>query len=184
MRRTQSALACALIELIEQQALSQITVADVADRADVNRSTFYAYYHDVHELAEAACTAMIDNLIESLSVPDSEHGDPSPWLQGFFTNLADHAGLYRRLLGPGGSARVIDHIVRRTGTFFYRNVCSAPAEDGTDSSTDPPRDIAAAFAAGGLISLAAEWLHRGCPGTPTEMAIMTRPLLSHALRRP
>ena len=184
VRRTQTALECALIELIEQQDLSQITVADVAQRADVNRSTFYAHYRDVHELAEAACTAMIDNLLESLSVPDpaQKAQNPSPWLQGFFVNLANHAGLYRRLLGPGGSARVIDHILRRTTTAFYLRACSATTDHApsarTSSSTDIRHHVPAVFAAGGVIGVATDWLQRGCPQTPTEMATLTRPLLA------
>lgn len=182
MRRTQSALESALIELIEQrqEELSQIAVADVAERADVNRSTFYAHYRDVHELAEAACTAMIDDLIETLSVPDPEDHDrnPHPWLQGFFANLAEHASLYGRLLGPGGSARVIDHLVRRTTAFFRRTTCSPGADDSVVGH------VAAGFAAGGLIGVATDWLQRGCPETPAELAIVTRPLLSQALRRP
>src|SRR5689334_20337710 len=82
VRRTQAALQCALIEFVQQPALSQITVADVAEQAGVNRSTFYAHYRDVHELAEASCTAMLDDLIESLSIrdPANQTQDPPPSL--------------------------------------------------------------------------------------------------------
>ncbi|GAA3413335.1 helix-turn-helix domain-containing protein [Streptosporangium vulgare] len=76
VRRTHTALARALIELVEERDLSRITVADVAERAGVSRSTFYDHYRDVHELAEAACTAMIDGLIESLPRPRPGDGGP------------------------------------------------------------------------------------------------------------
>ncbi|WP_232794128.1 MULTISPECIES: TetR/AcrR family transcriptional regulator [Pseudofrankia] len=97
VRRTHAALQQTLIRLVEEQDLSQISVADVAERAGVSRSTFYDHYRDVHELAEAACTAMIDDLIESLpvlgpgSTDQSEDGTRS--LLAFFVNLAEHAGL-------------------------------------------------------------------------------------------
>ena len=107
----------ALIQLVEEQDLSRISVADVAEQAGVSRTAFYDHYRDVHELAEAACTAMIDNLIESLPALDPGSADPAPdptqSLEAFFANLAEHAGLYRSLLGPQGSARVIDHIRSR-----------------------------------------------------------------------
>ena len=61
VRRTRSALARALIELVEERDLSRISVSDVAEAAGVSRSAFYDHYRDVHELAEDACTAMIDN---------------------------------------------------------------------------------------------------------------------------
>jgi hypothetical protein len=38
--------------------------------------------------------------------------------------------------------------------------------------------VPAAFAAGALIGVATDWLHRGSPGTPTEMACLTWPLLT------
>src|ERR1043165_5181069 len=63
VRRTQATLQRALIALVQEQDLSQITVADVADRADVSRSTFYDHYTDVHELAEAACPFVLDDLV-------------------------------------------------------------------------------------------------------------------------
>jgi AcrR family transcriptional regulator len=182
VRRTQAALTRALIELVGDQELSRITVADVAERADVNRSTFYAHYRDVHELAEAACTALIDELIDSLSALDGPDAcqDPPRSLLGFFTHLADHAGLYRSLLGPGGSARVIDHILRRTTTAIHRGRYLAedapPAETGP--STEMPHDVPAGFAAGGLIGVAVDWLHRARPQTPTEIATLTFPLIA------
>ncbi|GAA2892235.1 hypothetical protein GCM10020220_097960 [Nonomuraea rubra] len=66
MRRTKAALRATLIELVQHRDLSRISVADVAERAGISRSTFYDHYRDVHELAAAACTAMIDELIDAI----------------------------------------------------------------------------------------------------------------------
>ncbi|GGN00667.1 TetR/AcrR family transcriptional regulator [Streptomyces fuscichromogenes] len=199
VRRTRAALQRALIDLVEERDLSQISVADVVDRAEVNRSTFYAHYQDVHELAEAACTSMIDDLIGVVltidpsranpSAPAENPGDPEdpdPPLTAFFTHFAEHAGLYRSLLGPTGSARVIEHVRLRTmaaahtsGQLPATDDTPAPdtaAPDTADASVIP-HDVPAAFVAGALIGVATDWLQRGCPRTPTEMTIATKPLL-------
>ncbi|MEQ4721065.1 TetR-like C-terminal domain-containing protein [Nonomuraea sp. B19D2] len=187
VRRTLAALQRALIGLVEERDLSQISVADVVERAEVNRSTFYAHYQDVHELAEAACTSMIDDLIGVILALDPARADPSdppedpdPSLTAFFAHFAEHAGLYRSLLGPTGSARVIEHVRLRT-TAAARSSGQLPATDDAPPDTaDPsgiPHDVAAAFVAGALIGVATDWLQRGCPGTPTEMTILTKPLL-------
>src|SRR6266545_3736093 len=90
VRRTRASLQRALIELVAEQELSEIGVADVVDRADVSRSTFYDHYRDVHELAEAACASMIDDLLASLTTvdpapakPSDPREDPSPALTAF-----------------------------------------------------------------------------------------------------
>jgi AcrR family transcriptional regulator len=194
VRRTRTNLQQALIELVAEQDLSQISVADVVDRADVSRSTFYDHYQDVHELAEAASTSIIDELIESTlaidpappGVPEPD-GDPNPALTAFFTHFAEHAGLYRSLLGPTGSARVIEHIRKRTTTAAYLAGCPPETPDepqqATTEAPDIPHDVPAAFVAGALLAVATDWLERGCPGTPREMTDRTQPLLN-ALRDP
>src|SRR5215469_1930585 len=187
VRRTQATLQRALIDLVQERDLSQITVADVADRADVSRSTFYDHYQDVHELAEAACTSMLDDMFGFVLALDTAPArpadfqeDPDPALTGFFAHFAEHAGLYRSLLGPAGSARVIEHVRRRTTAAAHYSGRLTPAGDPLPPDTgspDFPLDVPAAFVAGALLGVAADWLQRGCPRTPLQMTILTKPLL-------
>lgn len=169
--RTRSALARALLTLVEERELSRIGVSDVAERAGVSRTAFYDHYRDVHELAEAACTAMIDGLTRSLPKPRRDsadlEGEATRSLEAFFASLAEHAGLYRSLLGPQGSARVADHIRRRL-------------TDGVREHVREAHDVPAAFTAGAIYGVAADWLQRGCPEPPARMAALTWPLF-HAL---
>ncbi|GAA2869217.1 hypothetical protein GCM10010517_29140 [Streptosporangium fragile] len=190
VRRTRAALARALIQLVEERDLSRISVSDVAERAGVSRTAFYDHYRNVHELAEAACTAMIDDLIQSLPTPDTDVKTLAPEatksLQAFFTSLAEHAGLYRSLLGPQGSAHVADHIRRRSTATIHDRLRRAAA--GGDlpqyagSPRDIPHDVPAAFTAGALLGVANDWLQRGCPRSPAEMAALTWPLFSALYR--
>ena len=50
VRKTKKQLRSALTSLLLEKDISRITVRDVADRADVNRGTFYAHYSDVYDL--------------------------------------------------------------------------------------------------------------------------------------
>ncbi|MFI7639371.1 TetR/AcrR family transcriptional regulator [Nonomuraea sp. NPDC049400] len=188
VRRTQAALQRTLIDLVQDRDLSRISVADVAERAGVSRSTFYDHYRDVHELAEAACTAMIDDLIEAIPDPGARDvpDGTTDTLLTFFAHLDEHAGLYRSLLGPQGSARVIDHVRRRATVAAYVGARRAATGKDTPSPADytaqVPHDVPAAFTAGALIGVAADWLQRGCPRSPAEMAALTWPLLTAPYR--
>ncbi|MFC4123011.1 TetR/AcrR family transcriptional regulator [Nonomuraea zeae] len=190
VRRTRAALARALIELVEERELSRISVSDVAEHAGVSRTAFYDHYRDVHELAEAACTAMIDHLIQSLPGPGPGETHMAPEvtqsLQDFFASLAAHAGLYRSLLGPHGSAHVADHIRRRITAAIHDRQGEVPPggelPEYAAALPDTPRDVSSAFTAGALLGVATDWLQRGCPRSPAEMAAMTWPLLSALYR--
>lgn len=50
VRKTKRALSTALAELLTTTSLKDITVQELADKADIHRATFYAHYHDVYEL--------------------------------------------------------------------------------------------------------------------------------------
>lgn len=49
-RYTRRAMQDALIELLRDQPLGSLTVKALCERADVNRSTFYAHYASIEEL--------------------------------------------------------------------------------------------------------------------------------------
>lgn len=50
IRRTKQAIRNALFQILEEKSLDQITVTEIVKAADINRSTFYFYYTDIHDL--------------------------------------------------------------------------------------------------------------------------------------
>lgn len=52
----------ALIELLQTKSISQITIKELCDIADLNRSTFYAHYEDVYNLLSSIEDDIIDEM--------------------------------------------------------------------------------------------------------------------------
>jgi len=52
IRRTRLALREALLALIEEKGFETLIVQDIADRAMINRVTFYKHYRDKYDLLE------------------------------------------------------------------------------------------------------------------------------------
>lgn len=53
-RKTQKAIAGAFKELVEEKGgISKVSVRDIANRANISRSTFYSHYDDIDDLTEA-----------------------------------------------------------------------------------------------------------------------------------
>ena len=50
IRRTHKFLQEAMIELITEKGFEAITVGDIAERAMINRATFYRHYQDKYDL--------------------------------------------------------------------------------------------------------------------------------------
>src|SRR5690348_1078975 len=66
IRRTHKLLQEAMIALIAERGFDAITVGDIADRAMVNRATFYRHYEDKYDLVakifEETANELIDNM--------------------------------------------------------------------------------------------------------------------------
>jgi AcrR family transcriptional regulator len=174
-RRSRAALEAALRELIAERDLARISISDVTKRADVNRSTFYEHYTDLEDLAASACTGIFDELVASASVSGLvADGEPTHHsLARLFAHVAEHAHLYRTLLGADGSARVINHLLRRITSGAHARRGAVPLTEVEDH----PHDPAAAFLAGAVLGAVIDWLGRDCPGTPEQMGAAIWPHL-------
>lgn len=61
-RKTRSAIFSAFIGLLSEKPLERITVAEVIDRADVGRATFYAHFETREHLLQELCRELFDHL--------------------------------------------------------------------------------------------------------------------------
>lgn len=66
IRKTKRALHQALLSLLEEKDLEKITVTQLCERADINRSTFYVYYaipqDCFHEMAQEVMDEMVQQM--------------------------------------------------------------------------------------------------------------------------
>ncbi len=121
IRRTHKFLQEAMIELINEQGFEAITVGDIAERAMINRATFYRHYQDKYDLVAKIFEETTSELVENMKPIDKDtdymeaENPPEIWVQ-LFEYFADHAPLYRAMLGKNGSswfaARMREHTIK------------------------------------------------------------------------
>ena len=58
------------MDLLKEKKLDKITVTDIVNRADINRSTFYAHYADVRALIEEIQSDFVEQSLELLKDAD------------------------------------------------------------------------------------------------------------------
>jgi AcrR family transcriptional regulator len=62
VKYTKMVLKESFIKLLEKKALSQITIKEICEDADINRTTFYAHYNDQYDLLQKIETELLDNI--------------------------------------------------------------------------------------------------------------------------
>ena len=157
--RTRRLLQDALLSLARERRLDEISVADVADRATVNRSTFYQHYPDTDTLLSDALDAQAALVGADLSqIHPAIATDETPEvLVRYATHVAENIGLYRSALGEHGSPVAVTRLRRRIGALALEGLelhGSPPALAGI------PQTIAAAALAGSVIGVLVAWLER------------------------
>src|SRR3954466_9321573 len=60
--KSQEAIKKAVTELMSEKSFDDITIQDIADRADVNRGTIYLHYTDKYDLLDKMIEEHINNL--------------------------------------------------------------------------------------------------------------------------
>lgn len=64
-RRTRTLLQQAFLEVLRQKRFDGVTIQDITERADVSRTTFYAYFPDKYALLEATLRAQFQQRMTS-----------------------------------------------------------------------------------------------------------------------
>lgn len=103
VRKNRKAIRNAFAELLTEKELNEITIKDIADRADINRKTFYAHYSGVHQLLDE-----IENELVSAFAEDLEGMD-------FSRSLENPALLFRKITAT------IDSDMEFYGNLMQRN---------------------------------------------------------------
>ena len=62
VRKTESAIFSALTTLLKEKPLSDISIRELTEKADVHRATFYDHYTDINDCFEAFQVLILDEL--------------------------------------------------------------------------------------------------------------------------
>lgn len=93
-KETQRLLGEILLKLITEKGYDKITVKDITDKANIDRTTFYLHFKDKDDLFLKSQQQIIDELIEYGQKIDQ----PYPRATLVFEHMAQHSEAYRVLL--------------------------------------------------------------------------------------
>lgn len=168
-RRTEKMILDGLTTLLQSKSIKEISVRELSDLVDINRSTFYLHYADIYDLLEKTEERLLAELSNAVENDWERQHNPDnffKFLQHTFRILAENAPLCSALIGPNGDIaflRTIEKMMRDAGMKTLRSF--APKEIG-----EQDLQYAISFSLAGCMGLVERWLRSGCTETPTHMA--------------
>ncbi|MGV3712246.1 TetR/AcrR family transcriptional regulator [Pseudolysinimonas sp.] len=164
--RTRRSLQEALFELARERELDEISIADIAERAGVNRSSFYQHYSDKDTLLADAIDAVVEEAGTSIPVMHEISAEPPPILIEYLRHVEQNAAVYARVFGEHGSPIALARLSTRVQTI----VIDAVTISHQDAFDDIPPDVLAAGLSGSVLGVLGVWLQRD-PRPPVETAV-------------
>lgn len=163
VRLTRNLLENALVQLMQDQHISKISIRALCDVADINRSTFYVHYTDQYDLLNKVEQEVLDNLNKYLSKQDLD--ETHPMSVQVLTRVLDYAkenvALFKALLSENCDFAFQKDLME------LAQVISAQQNQSLDART---QDYIKTFCLSGAISMLQKWLHDGTYESPAQMA--------------
>ena len=165
IRRTHARLGSALVELIQEKSIDDVTVQEVLDRAKIGRSTFYLHFRDKDDLLLSQFETFLEMMTTMLSIRREESHRVVPVAE-MFAHIGSGKKFYRVLADSGR----LDDFFELAEGYFARGIERRLGESKRVTKL-PQRELAArAFAlSGSLLSLLRWWMDRGAKESPTAM---------------
>jgi len=154
----------ALIDLLSEKPIHKVTVRELCERADVNRSTFYAHYASPYDILSELEVAIIDRTISYLDEASDRntHRNALIKLLKFYES---HRNLYLLLLSNTQDGCYVDNLTKAAGSWISN--FNAPSDKKL------PPDLSAYrwnFNTAGSVKLVRDWLKSDPRISPAEMA--------------
>jgi len=165
VERTRHALGMALMDLMHERPLQDITVQHVLDRAGVARATFYTHFRDKRDLFLSENERFFEFLETLLEAPGSRPGRLAPVAE-LFAHVAEQ-GAYVRALRESGELDLIWRLITGQLAQMIERRRALLAPPPPDAPLPPAAE--ARIAAAGLAELLQWWLARDDRPSPEEI---------------
>ena len=174
--KTRRQLKKGLAALMKEKSVNQITVKELVEEVDINRSTFYLHFKDIQDLLreiEENMEAQIKRAIEEHPIV-SGNENAFYFIEDMFRVLDEEREIRKALIGPNGDMEFIhriERIIKENSRGTLEKMFPGKKED---------LKYFYAFCLSGCLGLVKVWLNEGEEKSPEEMAQMTFNMIANA----
>lgn len=164
VKKTNRALRDALIELLNSKRLNDITVKELTEKADINRSTFYFYYEDIYDMVDRFQEEIYEAFVENVVKPTTAMTcleDYIEYIRRFFDFCRENKTQCEFVLRNDLNNRLIEKL---------RNVVLQNIPDSAkEYPTASPMHYLTVFAISGILGVVIDWMNDGMVADPVSM---------------
>jgi AcrR family transcriptional regulator len=172
--KTQQALKKAVIELMSEKNFDELTIQDIADRADVNRGTIYLHYEDKYDLLDKLIEAHISELREM-----GEWACKLDWssaLEPFFEYFKKNYLFFSTMLASKGAPSFRTRLQN-----FVMEGFKGECDNDSGRNKELSEDIMLQYAGTAYVGVIEWWIRNNMPYPPEAMAKQVGALLGRTL---
>lgn len=125
IKKTKRAIRSAFYELIKEKPLEKITVREIAERAEINKTTFYAHYETVYDLVDQLEQEAVAEVISQLNTAQGLLSSPRAFVKEIYTLLSKNK-LCTELFSAPAMAQFTAHL--------HNAILEKIKQDGIDST--------------------------------------------------
>jgi AcrR family transcriptional regulator len=160
--RTAQACEAAIVELASERPISQVTIADLADRAGVTRATFYNHYVSPLELLIQVLVADLERVHRAEDERRAKGGlSAAELLRLSIADVADHIerfkAVYQQAVHDPADGGVYEALVRHFTDYAVAFIARSTHPDLPDAN----HGVIAQFVAHGFAGAIKAWLSDG-----------------------
>lgn len=132
VRKTKSQLRMGLARLMQEKGIGEITVKELVNEVDINRSTFYLHYSDIPALLREIEDDMMEEMERAVREHPIKENSTSRFIEDIFRVLNENREISRALIGPHGDlgfVRRIEKLLEENSSEFLAQLFPERVQD-------------------------------------------------------
>lgn len=164
-RYTRMVLKQSLLDLMKDRPIGKITVKELCEKADVNRTTFYAHYTDIDELLHQIEDDLLQKVRASLNNGLGMES-VSAMMMDILSAIKDNGDLCATLFGEHGDKECLSNILK----YAHDQTIGVWRKQGSNASNEDLEKMFVFFS-NGAMAIIQEWLLTGMHESPSAIAL-------------
>jgi len=165
-RYTRMVLQDSLIELMKEKPINKITIKELCENADINRTTFYAHYTDQYDLLRKIEDETLSWAKEAIAtvVGQTDKHETMRVLEGICQYIVENSRHLQVLMSEQGDI----NFQKQLFTLIYQLCGINPSADGNGNADT--KEFYFIFVVTGSVGLIQHWLKNGSNKSVKEIA--------------